>query len=64
MCNYDVRWMRSSFCADSSCVEVAAFDGEVLVRDGKNSAGPVLEFSTSDWGEFLDAVIAGEFNFG
>jgi hypothetical protein len=38
-------WRRSSYCGDSSCVEVAVADEFVLVRDAKDPTGPVLRFT-------------------
>jgi hypothetical protein len=54
---------RSSFCGNMSCVEVAASpDGDILVRDAKNSDnGPVLRFTEQEWTDFLNGVTAGEF---
>lgn len=45
-----------------SCVEVGKAE-IVAVRDSKNSDGPVLLFDTAEWGEFVRAVKAGEFDF-
>jgi ABC-type amino acid transport substrate-binding protein len=58
-------WRRSSRSgsADSNCVEVAlAHDDSVGVRDSKDQAGPVLEFSPQQWSAFIAAVQAGEFD--
>ena len=56
-------WRSSSFSqgADSTCVEVAAYDRAIAVRDSKNPAGPVLRFSVAEWRAFLQGVRAGEF---
>jgi hypothetical protein len=54
--------MKSSFCADKSCVEVARTDAAVLVRDGKNRDQPHLRVSREDWNVFLKGVVAGEFD--
>lgn len=53
-------WRRSSFCGESTCVEVAPHDGDVLVRDGKNPAQPHLSFSRADWNAFLDLIESGQ----
>jgi hypothetical protein len=45
---------------ESHCVEVAATDNAVLVRDSKHADGPVLTFDRPAWTAFLDAVRAGE----
>ena len=56
-------WQRSTFCGSSNCVEVAcAEDGGVLLRDGKDPAGPTLRFSAAEWAAFTAGVAAGEFD--
>jgi hypothetical protein len=56
-------WLRSTFCSDTSCVELSTLDGDVLLRDGKNTDGAVLRFSRDEWDDFRAAVMAGEFRF-
>jgi hypothetical protein len=56
-------WVRSSFCEAQACVEVATYDDDVLVRDGKDVDQPFLRFSAIEWTDFLDGVAAGEFKF-
>lgn len=55
-------WRKSTYSNSSAnCVEVAAGEGMVGVRDSKQEArGPVLEFSGDRWQAFLRAVKAGE----
>ncbi|WP_084505236.1 DUF397 domain-containing protein [Nocardia harenae] len=36
--------------------------GRTAVRDSKNPAGPVLDFTPSEWTAFVAGVRAGEFN--
>jgi len=57
------EWRRSSFCGDGACVEVAREGDEILVRDSKDSDGPVLRFTPEEWAAFLGGVEAGEFRF-
>jgi hypothetical protein len=58
-----LEWTRSTFCADSNCVEISISDHNVYMRDGKNLEAPVLQFSRSEWDDFRIAVAAGEFSF-
>ena len=52
----DLAWRTSSFSgSEANCVEVAARDG-VLVRDTKDTAGPVLRFSPAAWRAFSGQV--------
>ncbi|MFF4414901.1 DUF397 domain-containing protein [Streptosporangium sp. NPDC001559] len=68
-------WRRSSLsnANGGQCVEVATVDGaqaEVradadrlfLVRDSKDSDGPVLTFTPSEWAGFLGAIKGGGFD--
>jgi len=52
---------RSSYCGNSTCVEVATAN-DVHVRDGKNPSGPVLSFDAGPWRVFLADVKDGGFD--
>jgi hypothetical protein len=53
-------WKKSSRCESSACLE-ASFDSlpTVFVRDSKEIAGPILEFSAMGWGNFIQALRDG-----
>ncbi|RLL66271.1 DUF397 domain-containing protein [Streptomyces sp. Z26] len=53
-------WFKSSHSSGEGgeCVEVAAGGGGVLVRDSKNSAGPVLSVHPDGWTAFLTHAAA------
>ena len=54
-------WRKSSYSGyNGNCVEVTQTPDLVLVRDSKDPTGPVLEFSTSQWREFVAPLMAGE----
>lgn len=57
------RWHHSTSSqgSDQTCVDVAVRDAQVLVRDSKDPAGPVLRFRFLEWQVFLRGVRAGEF---
>lgn len=57
-----MTWRRSTFCGESSCVEVVVRTDVVRVRDGKHTFGHVLEFTTAEWSAFVAGVKAGEFD--
>jgi Domain of unknown function (DUF397) len=61
-----VRYRTSSFCANSSCVQVASLpDGTIAVWDSKEEAGQErmpLIFTTAEWDAFVAGVKAGEFD--
>lgn len=57
-----LAWRRSSFCASGECVEIAASDGAILVRDSKVPQGPPLRYTKSEFRAFILGAVAGEFN--
>ena len=60
----DSRWLKSSLSfSNGNCVEVANLpNGEIGVRDSKDSQGPVLRFTSDEWHAFLGGVRNGEFD--
>jgi hypothetical protein len=56
-------WVRSSYCSDTTCVEVATSAGDILVRDGKHRENQFLRFSSAEWDDFLNGVVVGDFRF-
>jgi Domain of unknown function (DUF397) len=59
-----LSWRKSSFSfANGDCVEVANLPGGgVGVRDSKDTAGPVLRFTASEWEAFVAGARNGEFD--
>lgn len=56
-------WRKSSVSqADEECVEVAALERSVLVRDSQNRPGPSLAFNRSEWRVLLVRIREGEFD--
>lgn len=52
---------KSTRCGpESHCVEVAATDTAVLLRDSKHADGPVLTFDPPVWAAFIAAIRAGD----
>jgi Domain of unknown function (DUF397) len=58
------NWIESSLSyANGDCVQAARLpDGRIGLRDSKNTAGPVLFFTTAEWSAFLGGVRNGEFD--
>jgi len=56
-------WFKSSHSGGGNeCVEVAHLTaGHVGVRDSKNTGGPALMFSSSQWDAFVTWGRAGDF---
>jgi hypothetical protein len=58
-----LKWRKSTRSgAAGHCVEVAPAVGSIFVRDSKDVAGPMLEFGTRGWSEFIAGVRSGEFD--
>jgi len=51
-----LAWRRSSRCSSGSCVEWAADDETVYLRDSKDIAGPMLRVGRDEWIAFVDAL--------
>ena len=56
-----LAWRTSSASSGGNCVEVAISQNSVLVRNTRNRAGSVLEFTESEWAAFVLGVGSGEF---
>lgn len=59
----EVAYQQSSFCSGGNCVEAGHHDGTVLVRDGKDPDGTVLDFPVDFWNSFLDHIADGNLTF-
>jgi hypothetical protein len=53
-------WVRSSRCEGGHCVEVAAIDGGVALRNS-TVPGVALSLSAGAWQVFLEDIRAGAF---
>ncbi|MGP3971963.1 DUF397 domain-containing protein [Streptomyces sp. 6N223] len=56
-----LEWRRSSYSGDTGgeCVEVAAGDGGVAVRDSKRGERAYAAVSADAWQAFVDGLIEG-----
>jgi len=55
-----VLWRKSSYSGSGNdCVEMAAADRVVLVRDSKDQTGPQLRLTAEQWRSFTAAVKDG-----
>jgi len=52
---------RSNGNGGANCVEVAFVDTRIGVRDSKDPAGPILQFTSDDWESFVDGTKRGRF---
>lgn len=59
------QWRKSSRSngnGGANCVEVAVAGTSIGVRDSKNAAGPILQFTHNDWTSFVDGTKHGRFD--
>lgn len=49
-------WRTPTTSEETNCVQVAAVDGHVLVRDSKHAGNGLLTFSTTAWMCFLQQL--------
>jgi hypothetical protein len=54
----EVAWQKSSYSgtSGSDCVEVAWQSPQILIRDSKNPAGPMLTVAPAAWRELLTTL--------
>jgi Domain of unknown function (DUF397) len=57
-----LSWRKSSASGSGDCVEVAAQDGHVLLRDSKREHLRALMFTFSEWDAFLSGARSGRFD--
>jgi len=55
-------WRKSSYCGNSTCVEVAFTTSFVALRDSKDVDKAALIYSHEEWEAFLNGVKTGEFD--
>jgi hypothetical protein len=58
----ELTWRTATSCNAGNCVQVAATDGGVAVRDSKNPDASFLLYTASEWNSFLVGVKKGEFD--
>ncbi|MEU5992107.1 DUF397 domain-containing protein [Spirillospora sp. NPDC047418] len=56
-----LNWRKSSASAsETNCVEVAALDASVLVRDSRDHSAGVIALGHMQWNALVDAVRDGD----
>ncbi|WP_117211825.1 DUF397 domain-containing protein [Allorhizocola rhizosphaerae] len=56
-----LEWVRADDCESNGCVEVAAADGAILIRNSRYPDGARLSFTRQEWLEFVEGVRTGRF---
>lgn len=58
-----LQWRKARRSSNNgACVEVAPVSGHILIRDSKDSNGPVLGYSESSWHVFVTGARNGLFD--
>lgn len=58
-----LAWLKAqSSTPNGQCVEVAATDGRIAIRDSKDPEGPILVYTPSEFSAFLEGARNGEFD--
>ena len=57
-----LHWRKSKACDQSACVEVAATDAEVLMRNSTDPEGRVLALDLAVFRDFIANVKDGRFD--
>jgi Domain of unknown function (DUF397) len=52
---HQMKWVRSTKCESSHCVEILASSVGVQMRDAKDPAGSQLSFTPDSWSRFIGA---------
>jgi hypothetical protein len=59
----DLAWLKArSSTANGQCVEIASAVGNIAIRDSKDPDGPILIYTRSEFGAFLEGARNGEFD--
>jgi hypothetical protein len=58
----NIVWRISRTCDSGACVGVARRGEAVLIGNTNNPEGPVAEFTTDEWREFLAGLKLGDFD--
>jgi predicted secreted Zn-dependent protease len=53
-------WRKSSFSQNGDCAEWCLSGELILLRSSKDPAGPVLQFTRTEWQAFVSGMRAGE----
>ena len=58
----DLNWQVSRTCEGGQCIKVARQGEFILIGNTSEPEGPVSEFTTDEWRQFLAGVKLGDFD--
>jgi hypothetical protein len=55
-------WRTALSCDGGACVEVAADQNSILIRNSRQPSGPLIEYTPEEWHEFVSGIKKGDFD--
>jgi predicted secreted Zn-dependent protease len=57
-----LTWRTALNCDGGACVEVAADRNIIVIRNSRQPSGPLIEYTTEEWYEFVSGIKKGDFD--
>ena len=57
-----LTWHTALSCDGGTCVEVAADQDTILIRNSRQPDGPLVEYTPEEWHEFVSGIKKGDFD--
>ena len=57
-----ITWHTALSCESGACVEVAANQNTILIRNSRQPDGPLIEYTSEEWHAFVSGVKKGDFD--
>lgn len=58
-----LNWQKASLCQTGECVEIASYNGMVVMRNSSRPQEGQAYFTAKEFSLFVQSAKAGEFNF-
>ena len=58
----ELIWLKAHASGAGGCIEIASLVGGIAIRDSKDPGGPILVYTPTEFGAFLDGARNGEFD--
>lgn len=58
----NITWHTALSCESGACVEVAANQNTILIRNSRQPDGPLIEYTPEEWHEFVSGIKKGDFD--
>jgi predicted secreted Zn-dependent protease len=57
-----LTWHTALSCDGGACVQVAADQNIILIRNSRQPDGPLVEYTSEEWHEFVSGIKKGDFD--